>query len=189
MQNAAIWILKNIMANTNILTMPRQSTSEKKERKKIRMKHLLLLWRFVIRTKYDFNSKLHKPFCTKAPANACMICVSFCNKVRNNFTTVERKTSSRVTWRSGVLGHESFRWRSNYTRAWTRKQFKLFLLLLKEHENTNFVLLPKNERKTFLLWNVMIITHVRSRTASEAIASAFVDSHVVESIALFQQNA
>lgn len=69
----------------------------KKERKKIRMKHLLLLWRFVIRTKYDFNSKLHKPFCTKAPANACMICVSFCNKVRNNFTTVERKTSSRVT--------------------------------------------------------------------------------------------
>lgn len=63
---------------------------KKREGKKEHIYYCLLLKREI----YDFNIKFHKPFCTKALREGMH---SFCNKVSNNFTTVERKTSPRVT--------------------------------------------------------------------------------------------
>lgn len=86
--------------------------------------------------KYDFDVKLHKPFCTKAPKNACTNrCLrfhSFCNEVSNNSYNCWKKGSRRRSHERGVERRQHKRisglsWCSNYTPAKSNLNYLCFI--------------------------------------------------------------
>lgn len=79
MQNAAIWIflLLRIMANLPFLSeKEKPATTSDDDGDELWKKKERNIYYCLLNKKYDFSIKLHKPFCTKASLNACMIHVS-----------------------------------------------------------------------------------------------------------------
>lgn len=114
----------------------------------------------ILREKYDSNIKFHKPFCTKALSkNAC---IHFVIKSAIILQLLKGKLH-----RESHEGVEEPRRQCRQRRVNlllvcgvpitlnNQKQFKLFVFLLKEHENPYFVLLPKKRKEKLFIYGAL----------------------------------